>query len=145
MAEPITRGARATNAGPGRFLIGVYALFALAAGARAGVQIATRFSAAPVAYTLSALAAVIYLVAAVGLARGGPSGRRLALACCTVELVGVLGVGTASLLWRDAFPDATVWSTYGIGYGFVPLVLPVLGLLWLRRTGRLDAPSDAGR
>jgi hypothetical protein len=32
------------------------------------------------------------------------------------------------------FPDQTVWSLYGVGYGFVPLVLPVLGLLRLRAT-----------
>ena len=49
-----------------------------------------------------------------------------------MELVGVLAVGTWSLTDRAAFPDATVWSAYGRGYGFVPLVLPVLGLLWLR-------------
>ncbi|HYN92282.1 MAG TPA: hypothetical protein VES42_00310 [Pilimelia sp.] len=123
-----------TNAGPGRLLIGVYGLFAVAAGARAGVQIATRFADAPVAYTLSALAALIYLAATAGLALGDRRGRRLALACCTVELAGVLAVGASSLVWRDAVPDATVWSGFGAGYGFVPLVLPVLGLAWLRRT-----------
>jgi hypothetical protein len=31
-----------------------------------------------------------------------------------------------------------VWSDYGIGYGFVPLVLPVFGLLWLRYWVRRD-------
>ncbi|MEJ3750762.1 hypothetical protein WEI85_47015 [Actinomycetes bacterium KLBMP 9797] len=122
------------NSGPGRVLIVVYGIFALSAGARATVQITTKFGAAPVAYLLSALAAVIYLVAAIGLARGGPGGRRLALICCSVELAGVLTVGTASLLVPSAFPDATVWSDFGIGYGLVPLVLPVLGLYWLRRT-----------
>ena len=50
------------------------------------------------------------------------------------ELVGVLTVGTLSIVDPAAFPRATVWSTYGIGYAFVPLVLPVLGLLWLRHT-----------
>jgi len=125
---------RPTNSGPGRVLVFVYGLFALAASARAGVQIATKFDEAPVAYLLSALAAVIYLVATVGLARGGRTGRRVAWVCCTVELVGVLAVGTASLLLPSAFPDATVWSGYGRGYGFVPLVLPLLGLYWLRRT-----------
>jgi hypothetical protein len=124
----------AVNAGPGRVLVGLYALFAVAAGARAGVQLATRFDTAPLAYLLSALAAAIYLVAAVGLGRGGPGGRRLATVCCLVELTGVLAVGAASLLAPDAFPDETVWSGFGRGYGFVPLVLPVLGLLWLRRT-----------
>ena len=123
----------AINAGPGRVLVGVYGLFALAASARAGVQISTQFSRAPLAYLLSALAAVVYVVATVALAR---SYRRLALVCCSVELLGVLAVGTASLLDRSAFPDATVWSGYGMGYGFVPLVLPVIGLWWLRRTRR---------
>jgi hypothetical protein len=122
----------AINAGPGRVLVGVYGLFALAASARAGVQLGTRFTQAPLAYLLSALAAVIYVVATVALAR---SYRRLALVCCSIELLGVLVIGTASLVDPAAFPKATVWSLYGIGYGFVPLVLPVLGLLWLRRTG----------
>ena len=126
-----------TAAGPGRVLVGLYALFAVAAGARAAVQLSTRFAEAPVAYLLSALAAVVYLVATVGLARGGRGGRRTALAACSVELAGVLVVGTLSLTDRAAFPDATVWSVYGKGYGFVPLVLPVLGLLWLRHLSEL--------
>jgi hypothetical protein len=124
----------AISTGPGRVLVGLYALFALSAGARATVQIATQFDEAPLAYLLSALAAVIYLVATIGFLRGGPGGRRLAMICCAVELVGVLAVGTASLVDPAAFPHATVWSGYGRGYGFVPLVLPILGLLWLRAT-----------
>ncbi|MGY1803284.1 hypothetical protein ACI78T_08385 [Blastococcus sp. SYSU D00922] len=127
------------TSGPGRVLVAVYGTFALAAGARAGVQLATRFSEAPVAYLLSALAAVVYVVATIGLARG-PRGRRMALAAITVELVGVLVVGTLSLVDRAAFPDETVWSAYGRGYYFVPLVLPVLGLLLLRRNRGQKSP-----
>lgn len=132
MAAESTR----TGVGPGRLLIAVYAFFALAAGARAGWQLATRFEQAPVAYLLSATAAAIYLVAAVGLARQTPHSRLVVLVCCAVELAGVLVVGTLSLVLPEAFPRATVWSGFGIGYGFVPLLLPVLGLLWLRRTLR---------
>ncbi|GLX00727.1 hypothetical protein [Microtetraspora sp. NBRC 16547] len=116
--------------GPGRVLIAVYGVFALAATARAAVQIATKFDEAPLAYLLSAVAAVVYIVLTVALARGR---RRLALAACLVELSGVLVVGTLSLIDSAAFPHATVWSGYGAGYLFVPLVLPVLGLFWLRR------------
>jgi hypothetical protein len=134
--EPAGTAPGGTAAGPGRVLVAVYAVFALAAGARAAVQLATRFSEAPVAYLLSALAAVVYAVATVGLARGGRTGRRTALVACAVELAGVLVVGTLSLADRAAFPDETVWSAFGRGYGYVPLVLPVLGLLWLRRQGR---------
>lgn len=126
--------ARRTNSGPGRVLIAVYILFAIAATSRATLQIVTKFHEAPVAYLLSAFAAVVYIVATVGLARGGRTGRRTALVCCTVELVGVLAVGATSLLDRALFPDDTVWSGFGQGYGYIPLVLPVLGLLWLRRT-----------
>jgi cytochrome bd-type quinol oxidase subunit 2 len=116
------------NAGPGRVLVAVYGLFALSATARAAVQIATKFSEAPLAYLLSALAGVVYIVATVALARDN---RRLALGCVSFELAGVLAVGTASVLAPGAFPDATVWSDYGSGYGYVPLVLPVIGLWWL--------------
>lgn len=106
-------------------------MFALSACARAGVQLATQYAEAPLAYALSAVAGVVYVVATVSLAR---SSRRWATAAIGVELVGVLTVGTLSVFDAHAFPRATVWSVYGIGYGFVPLVLPVLGLLWLRRT-----------
>jgi len=132
-AEP-ERTAR--RSGPGRVLIAVYGVFALAASARAGVQIATKFHEAPVAYLLSAFAAVVYIVATVTLARSGRVSYRIAVTSCTIELIGVIAVGTYSLTDKDAFPDATVWSGYGNGYGYVPLVLPMLGLLWLWRTRR---------
>lgn len=123
-----------TRSGPGRLLIAVYALFAAAACSRSAVQIASRFEQAPLAYLLSALAAVVYVVATVGLARGSRGSRRLATASCAVELVGVVGVGALSVLVPGLFPDATVWSLFGRGYLFIPLVLPVLGLWWLRHT-----------
>ena len=135
MAET-TEDRPGTTQEPGRVLVAVYGVFALAAGARAAVQLSTRFAEAPVAYLLSALAAVVYVVATVALARGG---RRVALVAITVELVGVLVVGTLSLADRAAFPDETVWSAYGRGYLFIPLVLPVVGLLYLRRTARVPS------
>ncbi len=136
MAEPETPARprdAAIGTGLGRVLLFVYGVFALSASARAAVQIATKFSAAPLAYLLSALAAVIYITATVALAVGGPRGRRVALTSCSIELLGVLVVGTLSLADKSAFPDATVWSGYGSGYGYVPLVLPFIGLWWLWR------------
>ena len=117
--------------GAGRLLVAVYAVFALAASSRALLQLATRFEQAPVAYLLSAVAALVYVVATVALARGM---RRLALAAVLFELGGVLVVGTVTVLDGGSFPDQTVWSAFGQGYGYVPLVLPVLGLLRLRAT-----------
>src|SRR5580658_7508442 len=130
--EPTATQPTSTRSGPGRLLVAVYGLFALSASARAGVQIATKFGHAPVAYLLSAFAGVVYIIATVTLSNGSPTARRIALLSCSVELAGVLAVGTWSLADRAMFPDATVWSSYGSGYGFVPLVLPVFGLLWLR-------------
>ncbi len=125
-----------TGVGPGRILVAVYALLALAATGRSILQISEYFDRAPVSYLLSALAAVIYLVATVALARGGRTSVRVATVACSVELAGVLLVGLWSFLDQAAFPDKTVWSHFGAGYGYVPLVLPVLGLLWLRRHRR---------
>jgi hypothetical protein len=130
------------NTGPGRLLIAVYAVFALSATARAGYQIATKFSEAPLAHILSAFAALVYVVATVSLAKPGRTWFKVSLAAVLVELVGVLVVGAVSLFDPVAFPHDTVWSLFGRGYGFVPLVLPVLGLLWLnrRRPAKAAAP-----
>lgn len=123
--------------GLGRILVAIYAIFALAATSRAVMQITTKFSEAPLAYLLSAFAAVIYLLATVALARKGTGWWRVALASCSVELIGVLTVGTLSVFDSAAFPHATVWSGYGQGYLFIPAALPVLGLMWLL----LSAPA----
>jgi len=134
VAEPKTRPRDAAiGTGLGRVLLLVYGIFAVSAGARAGVQIATHFAEAPLAYLLSALAAIVYITATVGLAIGGPRGRMIALTSCTIELIGVLAVGTLTVVDAVAFPDDTVWSHYGSGYGYVPLVLPFIGLWWLHR------------
>lgn len=130
------RGPASTAAGFGRVLVAIYATFALAATARAGVQLATKYDEAPVAYLLSALSAGVYVVATVGLAR---SARRLAWTAVLFEFVGVLVIGTLSIVDSEAFPDQTVWSDYGRGYLFIPLVLPLVGLWWLRRTAAAAA------
>lgn len=128
--------------GLGRVLIIVYALLALAATGRSIFQLLDDFEKAPLAYSLSALAAVIYIVATIALIAPGDAWYRVALVTITFELVGVLVVGTLSIIDPVLFPAKTVWSVFGRGYAFVPLVLPVLGLLWLRRT-RPVASADA--
>ena len=132
--EPKGSTVRRTNSGAGRVLVAVYGIFALAATARASVQLLTKFEQAPLAYLLSAFAGLIYIVATITLAHGTRASRRLAVTAIVIELVGVVSVGTLSLLKQEAFPRATVWYAYGIGYGFVPLVLPILGLAWLWHT-----------
>lgn len=129
-----------TGRGPGRLLVAVYGLLALAATGRSILQISEYFDRAPVSYVLSALAAVIYLVATVGLARGDRASVRLARMALTIELAGVLLVGAISYAVPQAFPDKTVWSHFGAGYGYVPLLLPVLGLWWIHHT-RSESPE----
>ena len=140
--------------GVGRLLVLVYGILALAATGRSAVQISERFGDAPVAFSLSAVAAVVYIVATTALVLRGPGARAVAWATITFELVGVLVVGTLSVVSPDllglagADPfgrSSTVWSLYGAGYVFIPLALPVLGLLWLarHRDGRSPARSGA--
>ena len=123
-----------TGKGFGRVLVAVYGLFALATTSRSVVQLRTHLGDAPLAYLLSAFAAVVYIVATLSLARGDVTSRRLATVAISIELIGVLIVGTVSLLFPGAFPKATVWTGFGSGYGFIPLVLPFVGLWWLRHT-----------
>ncbi|WP_026553006.1 hypothetical protein [Arthrobacter sp. H20] len=134
---------RHRNSGPGRLLIAVYGVFALAATARAAFQIGTKFAEAPLAYLLSAFAAGVYLLATVSLAMPGKRWFWISVGAVGLELVGVLTVGLFSLLDPAAFPSDTVWSLFGRGYGFVPLLLPVLGLWWLylNRPGRVTQPT----
>ncbi|MEU6081272.1 hypothetical protein [Streptomyces sp. NPDC047108] len=119
--------------GPGRLLVLLYGVFTVGAASRSIAQMIMKFDEAPLAYVLSAIAAVVYAFILVSLVRGGETARRLAMVCCAAELIGVLGVGTWTLVEPSAFPDATVWSDYGMGYLFLPLMLPVTGLIWLRR------------
>ncbi len=132
-----TAGARGPSTGPRRALVAVYAIFALAATARAVVQITTTYATAPVAYLLSLFSGLVYIGATAGLVSHRVWSRPLAWASCSVELVGVLVIGTLSIADAAAFPRDTVWSHFGAGYGYVPVILPLLGLwyLWQSRPG----------
>lgn len=146
--ESSTTGtSRAT--GVGRVLVVVYAILALAATGRSIVQIIERFDEAPLAYSLSALSAVVYIVATIALIAPGAAWYRVAWITIGFEMLGVLVVGTISVIAPsvlglssiDPFGrQSTVWSAYGLGYVLIPLVLPVLGMLWLSR--RRPAPVD---
>ena len=126
--------------GLGRVLVIVYALLAIAATGRSVFQLLDDFDKAPLAYTLSALAGMIYIVATIALIAPGGFWYRIAVITISFELIGVLTVGTLSIFDPVLFPAKTVWSFFGAGYAFVPLVLPILGLLWLRR--QRPVPSD---
>ncbi|MGW7069630.1 hypothetical protein ACWGII_42060 [Streptomyces sp. NPDC054855] len=125
--------------GPGILLVWLYGVMVVGAVSRSAVQISAHFHKAPLAYTLSALAGLVYGFITYSLVRGGEKARRAALVCCAAELVGVLAVGTWTLVEPSAFPDATVWSDFGMGYLFIPVILPVTAIFWLnkaRRAGR---------
>src|SRR5690554_5360240 len=117
--------------GVGRLLIAVYAIPALGATARSFVQIVERFDEAALAYSLSAVPAVVYIAATVALIAPGRAWYVVAWVTICFELVGVLVVGTLSITHPELFAHASVWSYFGRGYVFVPLVIPVLGLVWL--------------
>jgi cytochrome bd-type quinol oxidase subunit 2 len=122
--------------GVGRLLIVFYAVFAVSSTARASFQILTKFEQAPLAYSLSLVSALVYILATVSLAKAGKSWRQIALSSVIFELIGVLTVGSLSFLAPELFANQSVWSGFGSGYGYIPLVLPILGLLWIRKTKR---------
>lgn len=120
-------------------LIAAYAVLALASTGRAGYELVAKFDQAPLPYALSALSAVVYIVATIALAKPSAGWRKVAYVAVLFELTGVVLIGFASVVWPEVFAYGgkqvrTVWSYFGIAYGFVPLVLPVLGLLWLGKS-----------
>ncbi|AMM22451.1 hypothetical protein AX769_14460 [Frondihabitans sp. PAMC 28766] len=140
--------------GFGRVLIAIYAILALAATARSVFQILTQFNEAPLAYSLSGLSGLVYIVATIALIVPGRKSYAVAWATITFELVGVLFVGLMSIIDPSVFvpsskyahsDHSTVWTYFGIGYGFVPLALPIVGMFWLRHTrpARTDALASA--
>lgn len=120
-----------------RTVVALYAVLSLAALGRSSYQILTKFDEAPLAYTLSGVAAAVYVLATIAVALSArPLLRAIALGAVSFELMGVLGIGALSLIRQELFPDATVWSQFGAGYIFIPLALPVVGLWWLTRGSR---------
>ncbi|WP_443045785.1 hypothetical protein [Streptomyces sp. NBC_00356] len=119
--------------GPGMLLVWLYGVMVVGAVSRSAVQISTEFDKAPLAYSLSAVAGLVYAFITYSLVRGGDKARRAAFVCCALELAGVLIVGTWTLVEPSAFPDATVWSDFGIGYLFIPVLLPLSAMYWLRK------------
>lgn len=124
-------------------LIVVYAILSVAALGRSGYQIATKFSEAPVAYSLSAFSAAVYVVATVALIRSSRAWTIVGWVTLVIEFVGVLLVGTLSLMDSALFPHDTVWSVYGRGYLFIPLILPLVGMVYLfQRSRRVPRGSE---
>lgn len=132
---------RTLASGWGRVLIFGYGLFAVAATGRSVLQLVSHPERAPLAYGLSVLAAVIYLFATACLVAGGRPAWAMAAVACSIELLGVITVGALSYGAPGLFPDKTVWSHFGQGYGYVPLVLPVAGLAWLRHSRPSPGPG----
>jgi cytochrome bd-type quinol oxidase subunit 2 len=133
--RPLKRGKK--ERGFASLLIVVYAILAIAATGRAGWELATKFTDAPLPYALSLVAAVTYLVVTVLLIRRGARSRAALWVCC-FELLGILVVGTLTVAAPDLFPSATVWTHYGAGYGFVPLVLPLAAITYLAVSRRMQ-------
>ncbi|MFJ9351497.1 hypothetical protein [Streptomyces sp. NPDC101237] len=132
----VEQGPKRLTSGPGTLLVWFYGVMVVGALSRSVYQIATEFDRAPLAYSLSAVAGLVYAFITYTLVRGGEAARRAAQVCCAAELAGVLIVGTWTLVDSSAFPDATVWSDYGMGYVFIPVLLPVSALYWLRKHAR---------
>jgi hypothetical protein len=119
--------------GVGRLLIAIYAIFAISATARASYQLIREFDQAPLAYSLSAISAAVYLLATYSLTKQEPKWQRMAFYTIWFELVGVIAVGALSLALPALFAHPSVWSNFGAGYAFIPLLLPILGLIWIRK------------
>ncbi len=107
-----------------------YGLWAVSALGRALYQYIVRRPPDLTPTHISAFVGALYLLIIIGLRRRSPRAWWATLALLGIELAGVLLVGTVDVVWRP-FPYASVWSGYGAGYFYMPLILPIAGLWWL--------------
>lgn len=110
----------------------VYGFWAVAALSRAIYQYLVRRPESFVPTHISAFVGALYLLILLGLRRRSRRAWSITFALLVVELAGVLVVGAVDLIWRP-FPYTTVWSGFGAGYLYIPLVLPIVGIWWMLR------------
>jgi hypothetical protein len=108
-----------------------YPVLAISTGFRAVYQLLFKEGVTNyLAPALSAVAALLYLVATIGFAVRKKWAWQVSVVALGLEMVLVVLVGTLSLIVPETI-GRTVWRYYGIDYAFFPLIQPLLGLLWL--------------
>jgi hypothetical protein len=107
-----------------------YPVLALSTGFRSVVQLLRSDITNYLAPTMSGVAALCYLIAALGFAYRRRWTWYLSLVMLALEMVMVLLVGTLSFIMPEVI-GRTVWRHYGADYGYFPLFQPLLGLIWL--------------
>lgn len=110
----------------------LYAFWALAICSRAAWQYITRVGDHLPTH-LSASAAVLYLLIAYWAWRGWSPALLWGL---IIELASVIVVGTYEVFYP--FRYATAWSHYGAGYLYMPLVLPIVGIVLVLQARRME-------
>lgn len=113
------------------YILGItYPLLALSTGVRGAYQLLFRDDLPWLAPALTTFSALLYLVAAVGFFKRTRRAWRVSVTALSIEAIGVLTVGTLSIVLPDLIGH-TAWSYFGRDYGFFPLIQPLLGLAWL--------------
>lgn len=141
---------RGPSLGLGRLVMAAFWLFGAWVTINAVVDV-LHWNSGPIGPVLVALVAgLVYLLAALALTHNGRRMRMIGWASVSVEaigpvLVGVLGVGVPQLS-----DPRSPWGAFGADYWYIPLVLPVVGLVWLwwsnpRRIVELSEQSDKPR
>lgn len=116
-----------------------YPVLALSTGFRAVYRLF--FKADVVDYlppTLSAIAALCYLLATFGFAYRKKWAWQLSVGVLGFETLMTLVIGGLSFIYPDEI-GRTVWRAFGADYGYFPLIQPLLGLAWLVHPVTLQA------
>ncbi len=139
MKQTSTENAAATSPmsgfiqGAGMILAISYPVLALSTGVRAVYQGFFKDEVTNyLAVALSGIAAICYLLATIGFTYRRKWAWQLSVAVLGFETLMTFIVGGLSL--TTAYADVigrTVWRSFGADYGYLPLIQPILGLLWL--------------
>lgn len=129
--------ARRPARGWGRLLVAVFAVFGVVVLAPAVGALARAEDGAGPA-SLDVLSALGYLVLAACVAHNGRRVRMVGWVALATEAVGLV---TVSLLGPET---ATAWSGWGSAWGYLPVVLPLVGAaqMWLNDPRRIVVNAE---
>lgn len=125
------RDRRGPSRGWGRIIIAALWIFAAVVTYTAIADFFTLSSHALGPRLVSVIAALGYIVAAVSLTHNGRRMRVLAWTAIGFEITGVIVTGLIGMEVKEIGEIRNIWANFGAQYGFLPMLVPLVSLVWL--------------
>ncbi len=120
--------------GLGRIVMAIFWIFGLLTTVPAVIDLIRDVNSPIGPRLVAVLAGAIYLVIAVGITHNGRKMRLISWAAMIAAFVGPYIMGLFELGVEPVSEVSSAWSHFGAQYWYVPLVLPLVGFVWMWRS-----------